>query len=103
MKKRGNNNNNNNNDSKGTKNRQNEDKNDDMDKDKKNIVERLVEDEESANQGFGEWLRSTDGVEMMRLFVIANSLLLFVTMAWPNMKESFYIIRDYFMGEEEDY
>ncbi|KAL2751769.1 e3 ubiquitin-protein ligase protein [Vespula maculifrons] len=104
MKKRGNNNNNNN-DGKGTKNRQNEDKskNDDMDKDKKNVVGRLIEDEESTNQGFGEWLRSNDGVEMMRLFVIANSLLLFVTMAWPNMKESFYIIRDYFMGEEEDY
>nr|KAF7420488.1 hypothetical protein H0235_010785 [Vespula pensylvanica] len=101
MKKRGNNNN----DGKSTKNRQNEDKskNDDMDKDKKNVVGRLIEDEESTNQGFGEWLRSNDGVEMMRLFVIANSLLLFVTMAWPNMKESFYIIRDYFMGEEEDY
>lgn len=53
------------------------------------------------NQGFGNWLRSSTGVEMMRLFVIANSILVFVTMGWPNMKESFYIIKDYFIGEED--
>lgn len=53
------------------------------------------------NQGFGNWLRSTTGVEMMRLFVIANSILVFMTMAWPNMKESFYIIKEYLVGEED--
>ncbi|XP_077274563.1 exit protein of rhodopsin and TRP A [Temnothorax americanus] len=56
---------------------------------------------DDENQGFGNWLRSSTGAEMMRLFVIANSILVFVTMAWPNMKESFYIIKDYFMGEED--
>lgn len=56
---------------------------------------------DDENQGFGNWLRSTTGVEMMRLFVIANSILVFVTMGWPNMKESFYIIKDYFVGEED--
>ncbi|XP_012538727.2 uncharacterized protein LOC105838019 [Monomorium pharaonis] len=56
---------------------------------------------DDENQGFGNWLRSGSGVEMMRLFVIANSILVFVTMAWPNMRESFYIIKDYFVGEEE--
>lgn len=59
-------------------------------------------DDDSENQGFGTWLRSTDGVEMMRLFVIANSLLVFVTMAWPNMQEALYILKDYIMGEEEE-
>jgi len=53
------------------------------------------------NQSFGNWLRSSTGFEMMRLFVIANSILVFVTMAWPNMKESFNIIKDYFVGEED--
>lgn len=99
MKKRSNN------DNKTSKNRQNDDKgnNDDKDKDKdKQDVARL-NDDETVNQGFGEWLRSNDGVEMMRLFVIANSLLIFVTMAWPNMKDTFFFIRDYFLGEEEDY
>jgi len=58
-----------------------------------------LSDEE--NQGFGNWLRSSTGIEMMRLFVIANSILVFVTMGWSNMRESFYIIRDYFVGEED--
>ncbi|KAI4486959.1 hypothetical protein M0802_012175 [Mischocyttarus mexicanus] len=95
----------NNTESKNTKNRSNEEKGnkkDEKDNDKNN-VQRLEQNEDSSNQGFGEWLRSNDGAEMMRLFVIANSLLLFVTMAWPNMKESYYFIRDYFMGDEEDY
>lgn len=56
---------------------------------------------DDENQAFGNWLRSSTGVEMMRLFVIANSILVFVTMAWPNMKESFYIIKDFFVGEED--
>ncbi|XP_011634343.1 uncharacterized protein LOC105425323 [Pogonomyrmex barbatus] len=55
---------------------------------------------DDENQGFGSWLRSSTGVEMMRLFVIANSILVFVTMAWPNMKESFYIIKDYLVRED---
>lgn len=87
MKKRGNNEN------KGSKGGHNEG----------NAVEKsdsggLSDDE---NQGFGNWLRSGTGIEMMRLFVIANSILVFVTMAWPNMKESFYIIKDYLVGEED--
>lgn len=56
---------------------------------------------DDENQGFGTWLRSSTGVEMMRLFVIANSMLVFVTMAWPNIKEFFYIIKNYLAGEED--
>ncbi|XP_014468519.1 PREDICTED: uncharacterized protein LOC106741247 [Dinoponera quadriceps] len=66
-----------------------------------NATEKTGNLSDDENQGFASWLRSSTGVEMMRLFVIANSILVFVTMAWPNMKESFYIIRDYLMGEEE--
>lgn len=61
-----------------------------------------VDDDESHNQGFSDWLRSVDGVEMMRLFVIANSLLVFVTIAWPNMQQTFTIIKEYIMGEEDE-
>lgn len=96
MRKRGNNG-----DNKSAKNRQNDDKGKSVDKDKKEVTD--LNDDEVANQGFGEWLRSTDGVEMMRLFVIANSLLMIVTMAWPNMREMYRIIRDYYMGEDDDY
>lgn len=87
MKKRGNNEN------KGNKSRQNAN----------NATEKsdLGDVSDDDNQGFGNWLRSGTGIEMMRLFVIANSILVFVTMAWPNMKESFYIIKSYFVEEED--
>lgn len=59
------------------------------------------EEEKDLNQGFGDWLRSSDGVEMMRLFVIANSLLVFVTIGWPNIQQVWSIIKDYITGEDE--
>lgn len=36
---------------------------------------------------------------MMKLFVFANTMVLFMTVAWPSIKESLYIIRDYFLEE----
>lgn len=56
-------------------------------------------EDEAQNEGFGEWLRSSNGVELMRLFVIANSLVVFITMAWPNMSEAFFILRDFITGD----
>lgn len=35
-------------------------------------------------------------MEMLKMFVIMNSLVVFITMAWPHMKESFTIIQEYF-------
>lgn len=70
------------------------------DKEEKKLAT-VEEEEKDLNQGFGDWLRSTDGVEMMRLFVITNSLLVFVTIGWPNIQQAWSIIKDYVMGEEE--
>lgn len=39
---------------------------------------------------------------MMRMFVVANSLVLFVTVAWPSMKQSYQIIKELFYGEETE-
>lgn len=36
---------------------------------------------------------------MMKLFVIGNTVILFVTMAWPNIQQTFDILRDYFNGD----
>ncbi|XP_012258833.2 uncharacterized protein LOC105687618 [Athalia rosae] len=58
-------------------------------------------EDEAQNEGFSEWLRSSSGVELMRLFVVANSLVVFITMAWPNMQEALFIVKDYIMGEED--
>lgn len=52
--------------------------------------------EEIENQGFSDWLRSSDGIEMMRLFVIANSVLVFVTMGWPKIQEIVAALGEYF-------
>lgn len=41
-------------------------------------------------------------MEMMRMFVVANSLVLFITVAWPSMKQSFQIVMDLFNGEEAE-
>lgn len=51
---------------------------------------------EIDNQGFSDWLRSSDGIDMMRLFVIANSILVFVTMGWPKVQETIALLGDYF-------
>lgn len=63
-------------------------------------VDAIAQEDADQNEGFGEWLRSSNGVELMRLFVIANSIVVFVTMAWPNMQEALYIIRDFITGED---
>ena len=59
-------------------------------------------DDDADNQGFSTWLRSNEGTDMMRLFVIANSLFIFVTMGWPSMQSAFQIIKEFFFGEEDD-
>uniref|UniRef100_A0ABD2VV52 Uncharacterized protein n=1 Tax=Trichogramma kaykai TaxID=54128 RepID=A0ABD2VV52_9HYME len=59
-------------------------------------------DDDSDNQGFTTWLRSNDGAEMMRLFVLANSVLVAVTMAWPMMQQTFQVIRELIFGSDED-
>lgn len=91
MKKRGHN------ESKGGKSRSS----DNNDSDKKNETTPAVINED-PNAGFSDWLQSGSGVEMMRLFVIANSLLVFMTMAWPNMQEAFSILKGYIFGEDDD-
>lgn len=51
-------------------------------------------DSEDENEGFGNWLRSTDGVAYMRLFVLANSLLVLMTMSWSHVRQMVDIIRE---------
>lgn len=55
---------------------------------------------EDEEKGFGAWLRSGDGVEWMRLFVIGNSIAVFLTMTWPHMQSTAKIIKEMIYGEE---
>lgn len=57
--------------------------------------------DEDINSGFGEYMRSPQAAEMMKLFVIANTMVVFFTMAWPQMKHSFEIIQSLIYGDED--
>lgn len=38
-------------------------------------------------QGFSKWLRSEEGVENLKLFVLGNSIIVFLALSWPQIKE----------------
>ncbi|XP_035919458.1 uncharacterized protein LOC118517438 isoform X2 [Anopheles stephensi] len=58
--------------------------------------------DEDTNAGFGKYLRSEEGIEMMKLFVIANTIVVFVTMAWPQMQQSYRILRSLVFNDEDE-
>ncbi|KZC03752.1 hypothetical protein WN55_06399 [Dufourea novaeangliae] len=89
------------NESKTAKGRQNENTATDEKKNvKKGVRKEKTVNDDIENQGFSDWLRSSDGIEMMRLFVIANSILVFVTMGWPKMQEAILYLKDYICGDD---
>ncbi|KAM7361514.1 exit protein of rhodopsin and TRP A [Cochliomyia hominivorax] len=47
------------------------------------------EQEDDLNSGFGNYLRSHEGVEMMKIFVFANTVMVIITIAWPHFKEQY--------------
>lgn len=49
-------------------------------------------EEEEINSGFGNYLKSSSGQEMLRMFVVVNSIVMFLTIAWPQMKSSYEFI-----------
>lgn len=57
---------------------------------------------EDQNSGFAEYLRSSQGSEMLKLFVVANSIVMFLTVAWPQMKKSYEMLMSYFGEDGED-
>ncbi|XP_069356207.1 uncharacterized protein Xport-A [Maniola hyperantus] len=56
---------------------------------------------EEDDQGFGGWLRSEEGVENMKLFVIANTIVLLTTLAYPHMQLMYEIISDAIYGIDD--
>ncbi|XP_017887818.1 putative uncharacterized protein DDB_G0275317 [Ceratina calcarata] len=88
------------NESKSKKNDKNQmnDNNKNSNKNEKNDNDSVILNDDVENQGFGDWLRSSDGLEMMRLFVIANSILIFVTMGVPKIQEAITFMKEYYNG-----
>lgn len=64
--------------------------------DTKKDTTQIEDPSDDENQGFGNWLRSTEGLEYMRLFVIANTIIVFLTIAWPQMQQAMEIITSFF-------
>lgn len=42
--------------------------------------------------GFSKWLHSTEGIENLKLFVLGNSLMIFLLISWPHIKEALDIV-----------
>ncbi|XP_005182992.1 uncharacterized protein LOC101899688 [Musca domestica] len=64
---------------------------------------KLVDDDgNELNSGFGAYLRSSEGVEMMKLFVFANTIMLILTMAWPQFKQQYIWLMQWLDTFRED-
>lgn len=51
-----------------------------------------LNDDGGSNGLFGGYLRSEDGMNSMKMFVIVNSIVMILTMGWPAMKQAYEII-----------
>ncbi|XP_063365024.1 uncharacterized protein LOC134653566 [Cydia amplana] len=58
---------------------------------------------DDEDQGFGGWLRSEDGMDTMKLFVLANSIVVVTTIAYPHIQTIFSVISEMIYGEDEYY
>jgi len=58
-----------------------------------------VNDDDNENEGFAGWLRSGEGVEYMKVFVMLNTFMVVLTMSWPHLKNMYIIFSDYVKGE----
>lgn len=57
-------------------------------------------DSDSEEGTFSGWLKSGEGVELMKLFVICNSMIVFFTLTWPQLQQTFEIIYSMVTGED---
>ncbi|CAK1600721.1 unnamed protein product [Parnassius mnemosyne] len=58
---------------------------------------------EEEDQGFGGWLRSLDGLENMKFFVIANSIVLLTTLMYPHIQLIVDTVYEYFYSTDSVY
>ncbi|XP_034485653.1 uncharacterized protein LOC117790343 isoform X1 [Drosophila innubila] len=65
------------------------------------LHEHKEEQEKDLNSGFGDYLRTPEAFEMMKLFVFANTIMLIGTMAWPHIKEQFFMLNQWWESFRE--
>lgn len=63
--------------------------------------EQLLDSDEEA--GFSKWIRSEEGLETLKLFVLGNSLIVFIAISWPQIRETldavYYMYLEYSQSE----
>ncbi|CAH2076875.1 unnamed protein product, partial [Iphiclides podalirius] len=72
------------------------------DNDRNEKVPTKLDSLDDEDQGFGGWLRSADGQENMKLFVIANSVVLLTTLMFPYIQLVVDFIYDSIYGPDSE-
>ncbi|XP_026682063.1 uncharacterized protein LOC103512929 [Diaphorina citri] len=54
----------------------------------------IITDHINENEGFAGWLSSDDGIGTMKMFVMANSIVMLLTMGWPYLYQLLNYIHD---------
>ncbi|CAG9785755.1 unnamed protein product [Diatraea saccharalis] len=70
---------------------------------KQDKAENKVDSLDDEEQGFGGWLRSTDGIDTMKLFVIANTIVMLTTIVYPHIQTAYEIVYDMIYGPDTLY
>lgn len=50
--------------------------------------------------GFSKWLRSEEGTDLLKLFVLGNTIIVFLMMAWPSISAAFASAFNILNGED---
>ncbi|KAL1464634.1 hypothetical protein WDU94_004263 [Cyamophila willieti] len=54
----------------------------------------VLTDHINENEGFAGWLSSEDGLSTMKMFVMANSIVMILTLGWPYFYQLLNYIHD---------
>lgn len=55
-----------------------------------NTTQPLYDSDEDSS--FTNWLRSESGVEYMKMFILFNTIIVVLAMAWPHIKEALNVL-----------
>lgn len=65
----------------------------------KKSQEKSEEEKQVEERTFSDWLCSEEGIETVKLFVFGNTILIFLVVSWPYIKETldsvYYLYLDY--------
>lgn len=67
-------------------------------------IQKATENDSDTEESFSQWLKSNDGIDCMKLFVIGNSVLILFVLSWTHIQEFFdnayYLYKDFFPDKQ---